>query len=81
MGLLPREGRFLDAFNQHAALAVAAARERPALFDDLASLDAHSKAIEHYEKQAGRIVSAWVLTIPCSGLIVAAAWWVARLAA
>jgi PiT family inorganic phosphate transporter len=30
---------------------------------------------------AGRIVWAWVLTIPCSGLIAAAAWWVARLAA
>jgi PiT family inorganic phosphate transporter len=27
---------------------------------------------------AGRIVWAWVLTIPCSGLIAAAAWWVAR---
>ena len=55
MGLLPREGRFFDAFNQHAALAVAAARELSALFDDLASLDARSKAIENYEKQADRI--------------------------
>ena len=32
MGLLPREGRFFDAFNQHAALAVGAARELAKLF-------------------------------------------------
>jgi predicted phosphate transport protein (TIGR00153 family) len=55
MGLLPREGRFFDAFNQHAALAVAAARELSSLFDDLSSLDPRSKAIENYEKQADRI--------------------------
>jgi PiT family inorganic phosphate transporter len=30
---------------------------------------------------AGRIVWAWVLTIPCSALIAATDWWVARLAA
>ena len=30
---------------------------------------------------AGRIVWAWVLTIPCSALIAAAAWWLVRQAA
>ena len=55
MGLLPREGRFFDAFNQHAALAVSAARELSALFEDLPSLETRSRAIESFEKQADRV--------------------------
>jgi PiT family inorganic phosphate transporter len=27
---------------------------------------------------AGRIVWAWLLTIPCSAFIAAIAWWIAR---
>ncbi len=55
MGLLPREGRFFDAFNQHAALAVGAARELAALFGDLSNLESRSRAIETFEKQADRV--------------------------
>jgi predicted phosphate transport protein (TIGR00153 family) len=55
MGLLPREGRFFDLFNQHAALAVEAARELAALFGDLSTLEARSVSIQQFEKQADKI--------------------------
>jgi predicted phosphate transport protein (TIGR00153 family) len=55
MPLLPREGRFFDFFDQHAALAVKAAEELVAVFADLATLDVRSTAIHQYEKQADRI--------------------------
>ncbi len=55
MPLLPREGRFFDYFNQHAALSVAASRELVALFADLATLEARSVVIHQYEKQADKI--------------------------
>jgi uncharacterized protein len=55
MPLLPREGRFFDYFNQHAALSVAASRELVALFADLASLEARSLVIHQHEKQADKI--------------------------
>jgi predicted phosphate transport protein (TIGR00153 family) len=55
MGLLPRETRFFDYFNQHAALAVASARELAALMGDLGSLEVRSKAIVDAEKQADKV--------------------------
>ncbi len=55
MPLLPREGRFFDFFDQHAALSVKAAEELVAVFADLATLDVRSTAIHQYEKQADRI--------------------------
>jgi predicted phosphate transport protein (TIGR00153 family) len=55
MGLLPREGRFFDLFNQHAALAASAARELSALMGDLASVEERGKAIREREKQADKI--------------------------
>jgi len=63
MGLLPREGRFFDFFNQHAALAVEAARELAALMNDLGSLEARSKAIREREKQADKITHDTVLLL------------------
>ncbi len=55
MSLLPREGRFFDAFNQHAALAVKAARELEGVFADLATLEARSSVIHQCEKQADKV--------------------------
>ena len=55
MGLLPREPKFFDYFNQHAALSAAAALELKALLADLAQLESRSRAIERSEKQADQI--------------------------
>jgi len=55
MGLLPREPKFFDFFNQHAALSAAAALELKALLADLAQLESRSRAIERSEKQADQI--------------------------
>jgi predicted phosphate transport protein (TIGR00153 family) len=55
MPLLPREGRFFDYFNQHAALAVTASRELVGVFADLSMLEAHTTVIHQCEKQADKI--------------------------
>jgi uncharacterized protein len=55
MGLLPREGKFFDFFNQHAELAARAALELQALLADLTQLEIRSRAIEKNEKQADQI--------------------------
>ena len=59
MGLLPREGKFFDFFNQHAELAALAAVELQALFANLGELEIRSRAIEKNEKQADRSAGAW----------------------
>jgi hypothetical protein len=55
MGLLPREGKFFELFNQHAELAAQAAVELQALLADLTQLEIRSRAIEKNEKLADRI--------------------------
>ena len=55
MGLLPREGKFFELFNQHADLAAGAAVELQALLADLSQLDIRRRLIETNEKQADRI--------------------------
>ena len=55
VGLLPREGKFFDLFNQHADLAAAAAVELQSLLADLSQLEMRRLAIEKNEKQADRI--------------------------
>jgi predicted phosphate transport protein (TIGR00153 family) len=55
MGLLPREGKFFDFFNEHAALAAEAAVELQALLADLSQLERRSRAIEKNEKKADQI--------------------------
>jgi predicted phosphate transport protein (TIGR00153 family) len=55
MGLLPREGKFFDFFNQHATLAAEAAAELAALLGDLTQLGRRSRAIEKLEKRADQI--------------------------
>ena len=53
--LLPREGRFFDYFNEHAAHAVLAAGELKALLADLSDLEVRRRNIERHEKQADQI--------------------------
>lgn len=55
MNLLPREGKFFDFFNQHAALAAAAALELKALLGDLSQLEERRRAIVRHEKQADQV--------------------------
>jgi predicted phosphate transport protein (TIGR00153 family) len=55
MGLLPREGKFFEYFNQHADLAAQASVELAALLGDLSQLERRSRAIEKLEKQADQI--------------------------
>lgn len=55
MGLLPREGKFFDFFNQHADLGAQAALELQALLGDLSQLDRRRRAIEKNEKLADQI--------------------------
>jgi uncharacterized protein len=55
MGLLPREGKFFDFFNQHADLVALAALELEALLADLTQLEPRSRAIKKHEKLADQI--------------------------
>jgi predicted phosphate transport protein (TIGR00153 family) len=54
-GLLPRENKFFDFFNQHAQHAVEAAAELRELLNDLSQLPKRGRIIEHHEKQADKI--------------------------
>ena len=55
MGLLPRERKFFDFFNQHAELSAKAALELRELLADLTQLERRSRAIEKNEKMADQI--------------------------
>jgi len=49
--LMPREGRFFDLFNEHAAHIVAAGREMAALMADFSDFERHATAIDRIEKE------------------------------
>src|SRR5689334_7157501 len=49
--LMPREGRFFDLFNEHAAHIVAAGREMAALMADFSEFERHAAAIDRIEKE------------------------------
>ena len=55
MGLLPRERKFFDFFNQHAELSAKAALELRELLADLTQLERRSRAIQKNEKMADQI--------------------------
>ena len=55
MGLLPREGRFFEYFNNHAQLAAETSLELQALMTDLSQLEARRSVIERNEKAADQI--------------------------
>ncbi|MBB4014545.1 DUF47 domain-containing protein [Niveibacterium umoris] len=56
--LMPREGRFFEAFNEVAVKAVDAARELAALMGDLNQLPSRLRRIEAVEKEADKLTHA-----------------------
>jgi phosphate/sulfate permease len=50
------------------------------LINDLPNAPEHARAIQSSVRWglAGSIVWAWILTIPASGLMAAAAWWIGK---
>lgn len=55
--LLPKEGRFFDLFNAHAAQVVRAAHELSALMQDYEKREQHARAIDEAEHAADRITA------------------------
>ena len=55
--LLPKEGRFFDLFNAHAAQIVRAAHELSALMHNYAELEQHARLIDDAEHAADRITA------------------------
>jgi predicted phosphate transport protein (TIGR00153 family) len=55
--LLPKEGRFFDLFNAHAAQIVRAARELAALMQNYAEREQHARMIDEAEHAADRITA------------------------
>ena len=55
--LLPKEGRFFDLFNAHAAQVVRAAAELSALMHDYAQLEERARIIDEAEHAADRITA------------------------
>jgi predicted phosphate transport protein (TIGR00153 family) len=55
--LLPKEGRFFDLFNAHAAQIVRAARELSALMQDYSQREQHARMIDEAEHAADRITA------------------------
>ena len=55
--LLPREGRFFDLFNAHAAQVVRAAQELKAVMDDFENREEHVRLVDEAEHSADRITA------------------------
>src|SRR5438067_763464 len=55
--LLPREGRFFDLFNAHAAQVVRAAHELKALMESYDEREQHARIIDEAEHAADRITA------------------------
>ena len=55
--LLPKEGRFFDLFNAHAAQVLRAARELKALMENYGERERHSRLIDEAEHAADRITA------------------------
>jgi uncharacterized protein len=53
--LMPKEGRFFDYFNEHAALMVSCAHELDAFLRDMGNREAHAQNVNDLEKKADKI--------------------------
>ena len=53
--LMPREGKFFDLFNAHAARIVEGSRELAAMIGNFSELDAHAQRIDAAERAADKI--------------------------
>ncbi len=52
---MPKEGRFFDHFNEHAALMVACAQELNLFLRDMGNREAHARNVSDLEKKADKI--------------------------
>jgi len=53
--LMPKEGRFFDYFNDHAALVLEGAQELNAFMSDMSNREAHAQNVAFIEKKADKI--------------------------
>jgi hypothetical protein len=53
--LMPKEGRFFDNFNDHAALVLEGAKELNAFMSDMGNREAHAQNVAGIEKEADKI--------------------------
>ncbi len=61
--LMPKEGRFFDLFNSHAALIVEGAHELNLFMSDMGHREAHAQNVSAIEKQADKITHDTILML------------------
>ncbi len=61
--LMPKEGRFFDLFNDHAALVVEGAHELNLFMSDMGNREAHSQNVSAIEKKADKITYETILLL------------------
>jgi hypothetical protein len=61
--LMPKEGRFFDYFNDHAALIVEGAHELNAFLCDMGNREAHAQNVGSIEKKADKITHETILLL------------------
>ena len=61
--LMPKEGRFFDLFNGHAALIVDGAHELNLFMNDMGSREAHAQNVSSIEKKADKITHETILLL------------------
>jgi predicted phosphate transport protein (TIGR00153 family) len=61
--LMPKEGRFFDLFNDHAALIVEGAHELNLFMNDMGSREAHAQNVGSIEKKADKITYETILLL------------------
>src|ERR1700694_3040459 len=64
--LLPKEGRFFDLFNAHAAQVVRAGQELKALMEHYEEREQHDRIIDDAEHAADRITAEAIRRLPTS---------------
>jgi uncharacterized protein len=61
--LMPKEGRFFDLFNDHAALIVEGAHELNLFMNDMGSREAHAQNVGSIEKKADKVTYETILLL------------------
>lgn len=61
--LMPKEGRFFDLFNDHAALVVEGAHELNLFMSDMGNREAHAQNVSSIEKKADKITHETILLL------------------
>lgn len=61
--LMPKEGRFFDMFNEHAALCVKGAQELQAIMSDFKDFESRKRIIDAIEKEADQVTQKTVVMV------------------